>query len=568
MIDHTYLWDIICKPNPKLFTKGMNLVILNLTNMDITDNIDIICPTNQYSGYFYETGKSTIFLLKSDTFFEPIYAYNNSESELKITKTFNEFSNKLMPNIRKVLQVINNLYKYSCNPLPSMPGVYKFKKNNNLDYLIKQILKIGFVVKKQIMNYQSKMIGIIVFNPESKLEGFLPCFPSVLNTKFDFTYMDDTDIWNSYSDTINFLLEVKKTDEEILCKPLIKVIEDELIVGIITETNQFIAIDPLSEDIFDDGLIKQDSGNYLIADMVSQTKTNDDSERKNIIKYIKLENNFYNVFRNSIRILLNNSKHKIIRDEIEEIIKSDSLIYLDKLQKVDSLLQKLGKHYINFVEYDKTLLDKINSISGCINKSTDRCDKENYCAVNESSECTLLIPEKHLLSGVNNKNVYYGRMADEIIRYNRIRYFIFEPKEFLNFNNVDYNLWPTEIILLQSLLNQDYFDNLIPVQKNPFIFNNTYENTEPQITQKYSNNQSLDEFKKEPDTSDCIPKRKMQISGKWETSLPAKGFEYIFDATPNCSFELMVRIIKDFTRNDEIETYIKKNVNRSIFKIS
>ena len=559
-IDHTYLWDIICKPNPKLFEKGMNLVILNLNNMDITDNIDIVCPTNQYSSHFYETGKSTIFLLKSELYYEPIYAYNNTEFELNVTKTFNEFSNKLMPNIRKVLQVINNLYKYSCTPLPSMPSVYKFKKNNNLDLLTKQILKLGLIVKTQIMNYQSKIIGIVALNPESKIEGFLPCYPSVLNPKFKFIYMDDDNIWKSYSDTISFLLDIKKQDEAILCKPIIKVIEDELVVGIITETNQLIAIDPPSEDIHDDGLIKQETDNYLIADIASQSKDGYDKERKNTIKYIKLENNFYNVFRNSIRILLNNSKHKDIRDKIENIINTDSMIYLDKINEVDTLLKRLGSEYIKFVEYDKSILDKIDSISGCINKDTDSCDKEQYCAVNKNSECSLLIPNKHLLSGIENKNIYYGRMADEIIRYNRVRYFIFEPKEFLNFNNVDYNLWPTEIILLQSLLNQEYFDNLIPVQKNPFIFSNSHENTVPQITQNYSDTQSLNNFKKEPDTSECIPKRKMQISGKWENSLPAKGFEYIFDATPNCSFELMVRIIKDFTGNQDIEIYILRKL--------
>ena len=190
--------------------------------MDITDNIDIVCPTNQYSSHFYETGKSTIFLLKSELYYEPIYAYNNTEFELNVTKTFNEFSNKLMPNIRKVLQVINNLYKYSCTPLPSMPSVYKFKKNNSLNLLTKQILKLGLIVKTQIMNYQSKIIGIVALNPESKIEGFLPCCPSVLNPKFKFIYMDDDNIWKSYSDTISFLLDIKKQDKAILCKPIIK----------------------------------------------------------------------------------------------------------------------------------------------------------------------------------------------------------------------------------------------------------------------------------------------------------------------------------------------------------
>ena len=43
-IDYTYLWDIICMPNPKLFTEGLNLVILEMNKDDLTDNIKIICP--------------------------------------------------------------------------------------------------------------------------------------------------------------------------------------------------------------------------------------------------------------------------------------------------------------------------------------------------------------------------------------------------------------------------------------------------------------------------------------------------------------------------------------------
>ena len=29
VIDYTYLWDIVCKPNPKLFKNGINLLILD-----------------------------------------------------------------------------------------------------------------------------------------------------------------------------------------------------------------------------------------------------------------------------------------------------------------------------------------------------------------------------------------------------------------------------------------------------------------------------------------------------------------------------------------------------------
>ena len=45
----------------------------------------------------------------------------------------------------------------------------------------------------------------------------------------------------SYADTIDFLLSIKQKNEKILSKPMIKVAEDGKIVGVITETNQFVS---------------------------------------------------------------------------------------------------------------------------------------------------------------------------------------------------------------------------------------------------------------------------------------------------------------------------------------
>ena len=54
VIDHTYLWDIISMPNKYLFPTGVNLVIFQLPNDDITNNVQLLCPTNHYSNEFYE----------------------------------------------------------------------------------------------------------------------------------------------------------------------------------------------------------------------------------------------------------------------------------------------------------------------------------------------------------------------------------------------------------------------------------------------------------------------------------------------------------------------------------
>ena len=53
VIDYEYLWDILCTPNENLFQKGLNLIILSLPENDITQNVNIICPSNHYANKLF-----------------------------------------------------------------------------------------------------------------------------------------------------------------------------------------------------------------------------------------------------------------------------------------------------------------------------------------------------------------------------------------------------------------------------------------------------------------------------------------------------------------------------------
>ena len=55
------------------------------------------------------------------------------------------------------------------------------------------------------------------------------------------------------------------------CLPRFKVIEDEMIIGIITETNQFIGINPPEIDQYGDDLQILHESNYIVADTTSYT---------------------------------------------------------------------------------------------------------------------------------------------------------------------------------------------------------------------------------------------------------------------------------------------------------
>ena len=83
--------------------------------------------------------------------------------------------------------------------------------------------------------------------------------------------------------------------------------------------------------------------------------------------------------------------------------------------------------------------------------------------------------------------IYFGRIADEILRYNRIKSFIFKPTAFLSFNDVNYDMTDDELIINAALLTQDYFANLVPMHKNSYTFNIARDMALPNITLPYIN---------------------------------------------------------------------------------
>ena len=100
IVDHTYLWDIVTRPNPKLFNSGFNLVIFEITDNDITNNVELLCPTNHYSNQVYVARRKTLILIKRENTFEPIYSYLDTGKKLKVIKMFSEYDPKLAENFK------------------------------------------------------------------------------------------------------------------------------------------------------------------------------------------------------------------------------------------------------------------------------------------------------------------------------------------------------------------------------------------------------------------------------------------------------------------------------------
>ena len=541
-INYTYLWDLICQPNKKLFTKGINLVILEMKNDDNTDAIELICPSNHYSSAFFDGSKSTIILLKNGNYYEPIYTRTDTLKDITINRSFSLRNNSLLQNIKTTIELVKKYMNDKCIGLPSLPPTtYTFNTNMPLKQLLAVLQTKKYTVEKQVIHYNGKTIGVIV---SKEKRGFLPCYPSAPVMDLNFIWMDEEEEYAMpYKETVDFLNRVYSDigSGKIFCQPRMKMIEEELIVGVLTQTNQVIPVSQPEQDIYGD----DQSTVYALPVNVVETDLNTvektlitsekvDNERVEFIKKIRLETDFYNMFRNTVRTLLSEYEHKASREEIEEILSDGSeLLYLEKLRRLSDILKKLLlPNIIGFVEYDtlqmstseKTITncyhsDKCNETSFCTNEAgADTGTDEDEAGADEDARtnekiCKMLIPTENLINGQSNEKLYFGRIADELLRYSRVKSFIFQPKVFLSFSKVKYNLRSDEIILLQSLLTQDYFTGLVQSEVNPYIHQdnrNTYDTVQPQTINgslAYSNKFNLED----PEAMIVQSKKKLMI---------------------------------------------------------
>ena len=509
-IDYTYLWDIVCSKNSVLFPNGVNLIILELPEDDSSNNIELVCPTNHYSSDIFDDRKRSIFIIKRENWFEPVFSFRNTGGTQVIGPTFSENDRKLGDIFKKI---IKPTLGSKCRTLLNRQKEYRFKQATFLDELIIQLAKDGYTIDNQVLNFQGKVIGLLVTSSTEK-QGFVPCYPSSMNSNYDFVYMTD-DIWKSYEETIAFLKEyykyeeVENLEEEMDDK---KVVEkgkgkssrlradcfkdnsfcrvtdgdyaDTVIVGFLTNTNQFIQINkPIPFSSVEDQSIDTISSNdTMIADIKTLTSTNVDNRRIDYIKRINLETNFYNTFRNTIRILFNDYKNSAKRKAIKTECYQKSIMYKEQLKRVVKLLDDLVGDHVEFVEdFDYTDIVE-DDIQSCIKNTTDNCT--SLCKISKKGDnCVIQFPLHNLVSKQSNKEYYYGRMADELIRYNRIKSFIFKPQAYLSFGEVKYNLKDNEIIVLQDMLTSEFFENMIPFEINRYAKYNTYDNAVPYVRQ-------------------------------------------------------------------------------------
>jgi hypothetical protein len=249
-------------------------------------------------------------------------------------------------------------------------------------------------------------------------------------------------------------------------------------------------------------------------------------------------------------------------------------MYKQRIKLVIELLKELVDDNIKFQVFKIEDLLLFGEITGCSSKCDNGISEQKYCMKSnesgestestessESGKCVLLIPNKHLISDMDNESIYYGRVADELIRYRRIRLFMFQSNYYLNISDSEYKLNVNELIILQSLIGSDYFKNLVPFNASQYIKNINYELADPSISQTYSREIVLQEQNQmisvAPDLQEyykefaveCVVKRDKVIgniqNSMWKRIFPKTTEEIMFKVTIPCSYYPIIMILQE-----------------------
>jgi hypothetical protein len=589
VIDHTYMWDIFTTFNPKIFTQkvGFNLIVLEMPKDDNSDALNIICPSNHYSNNFFDVRKMTVVLIKHYNYYEPIFQYTDNEDAKKmdVKTSFSLSASSLMPNLKVMIDLIKDSIYPGCNPINvPTPGIkpYTFKHNISSSEAMTILKRHNITVNELVLNYDSKIIGLVAEKRTDKglhagivMTAASPITSDVEDLELDFVMMDDPDIWGSYADTLAFLAFVhKETKGKIPCLPRIKVIDDAHLIGIMTETNQFMEIRPhIAESMIPViktnpplDIIAYNTTNPNAADAEVQTGiTGEDTARVQYVKRIHLETEMYDMFRNSMRIMINKVKHIEKKKRIEDIIFNGSMDHDANIREIMRICREMGDHVIHFTAMQAAALNAFISEHRFKRDSTAfmRCiSAENRIEYGARScmrmrtanpvdgGCTIILPHKNLVNGIDNRTFYYGKLADELLRYTRIRRFILSASSSLtSLSPIQYDLHPDEIMLFQSQL-ESYFDHLEPGggTMNRFARYTTHQTANPDLNPgEIPSNKYVEEDAQTRTGNMCAPSALKPLTGRASAHyFPASMKLLSFDkAEGECTFEAFLSILQE-----------------------
>jgi hypothetical protein len=361
-LDYFYLYDLICEPNEELFKEGVNIVILETENMDVTNNFNFICPTNFYKSSAFERTRKTILFMKHGNYYEPIYS---NSTQNKIIHSFN-FYNKFLHTLFVKFEALQNDRNNYCGvrSFDEMKYVYR---ENTLEYVVNILNKYGLEILNQVIYYNGRISGVTCkYNYKDKNHTtYIPCKLSNIVNYLPSIYISECEFHDFTTTYSNLKYIYNVTRNKIPCEPNEQVVDKKQVFGIKTIGNLLVPL-KMPEKITNEEL-PHGENNYFVPyqnsmvhiDEMMIDKINEKTEIPVELESLYLNSSHYETFKTEIRSFLHKDKYKHISYEYKTLL----LDYeLDEREKIVRLKELFGKLYdIEKKKYNENLMMKLIS---------------------------------------------------------------------------------------------------------------------------------------------------------------------------------------------------------------
>ena len=329
--------------------------------------------------------------------------------------------------------------------------------------------------------------------PPQNTAVFVPCFPSTSNRedirKLPVKYIDNPTLWTDIKTTYKSYKKLATTIRYLTLTSLI-VNRDKHIIGFMTLSNQFIQITPpvpvaqTPKYILKLNLPKIEYTNLTEADAILQKTTNalgeeEDIERTTTLAKIETETHLYNLFRIHIRTLIHptgSGAGDARKNALYELIHLRNISSVEKQKRMEARLRELSKGRVEFTETATTAMSNTNNNAPFITTGTT---PTVGAPITNTNAFILILPNT---TTVNDK-IYYGKLADELIRNTQIRYFMFNINTRLTTGNTQYEINENEFVATEGKIDNVFSTTKQIFNKNPYIKKTNYDVAIPENQQ-------------------------------------------------------------------------------------
>ena len=165
-----------------------------------------------------------------------------------------------------------------------------------------------------------------------------------------------------------------------------------MVVAFKTITNQVVPIIPVAKTEVEDDVTEEltyAGENELIRDDELIVDKSIDLNREEMVKKLELENNFYSLFRNTLKIILNQKKALTMKQEMIKIVESRTITYIEKLEKIIGILHRLLDNVIQFIDFQLDDLQDYEDMISCLGLNEGDCNSEKHCSFMRTTSCVL-----------------------------------------------------------------------------------------------------------------------------------------------------------------------------------